>query len=489
MAQDIVVAPAIASPRSTQLTTAQKIMYGSSGLGLGCIDYIVAVYLLKYYTDHVALSATLAGVALMLGKVLDGVSDPIMGYISDRTPTRWGRRRPWFLVGVAPFVLSFIAMFSADATWSQTTLFFWLLAGNVLLWSGQTVIDVPHATLGGELAEGHHERNSIMGWRQGLSQVGLLIGAAAPILIISAAQDKATAAALTEGLTQEAAELAGMAARGAAHGTMAWRFGGLAFIGVFLSFVGTREPDRAPAIPRGSAFGNFADTFKNRPFRLFVLVFMIEQVASGFMASLILYAIQDWWHFDQGWHESLLIMSYVVAAFASIPLWLRFGREYEKATLFAIGCFMTAGALVGSLFSKQLGLTWGYCMMVAAGAGMAVRSVMAMSMVPDIIDDDEVHTHSRKDGAYFGMWSLTRKLARALSMGALGVGLSWWGYQEGAPEQPDTAVAGIRWMFAIIPMIVYGVCGFLILRFPLDRAAHRLALAELHRRRDVEDLG
>ena len=79
----------------TRLGSGRMLLYAMSGFGIGCIDFIVAVYLLKYYTDHVALSATLAGLALMIGKLFDGLSDPVMGYISDRTRTRWGRRRPW----------------------------------------------------------------------------------------------------------------------------------------------------------------------------------------------------------------------------------------------------------------------------------------------------------------------------------------------------------------------------------------------------------
>ena len=138
----------------------------------------------------------------MVGKLLDGVSDPIMGFLSDRTRTRWGRRRPWFIVGAAPFALSFIAMFSAEEGWSQLQLFLWLLSWNVLFWSAQTVINVPHAALAGEMVEQHVERNAIMGWREAMQQLGLLVGASAPLLVLSSMQDAAGTSSQSASSTQ-----------------------------------------------------------------------------------------------------------------------------------------------------------------------------------------------------------------------------------------------------------------------------------------------
>jgi GPH family glycoside/pentoside/hexuronide:cation symporter len=474
--------PPLSATADRKVGTGRMILYSMSGFGIGCADFIVAVYLLKYYTDHVALSAMLAGAALMLGKLLDGVSDPVMGYISDRTKTRWGRRRPWFLVGAAPLALSFIALFSADGGWSQTQLFLWLLSWNVLFWSAQTVINVPHAALAGEMVHGHNERNAIMGWREALAQLGLLVGAAAPLLVLGAMQDAATEAGLASGLAEEAARAAGFAARGDAHSTMAWQFAGLIFVGVVLSFFGTREPQSPRTAPRDSIFGDFSDTLKNRPFRMFAVIFLFDQIAGGLTATLVLYTIRDWWKFE-GPHEMLLIMSFLLAAVVSIPFWVRAGRSLEKSTIFATGCFLSAGTLLGATLVPIYGLGLAYVGLIGSGLGVGARAVMAMSTMPDIIDEDELRTGTRKDGAYFGMWSLLRKLCRALSIGAAGLGLSLWGYQEGGLEQPESALRGIMWMFAIIPAIASVIAGLLFLRLPLTRAQHEATLAELARRR------
>jgi GPH family glycoside/pentoside/hexuronide:cation symporter len=361
-------------------------------------------------------------------------------------------------------------------------LFLWLLSWNVLFWSAQTVINVPHAALAGEMVEGHEERNAIMGWREALSQVGLLIGASAPLMVLGAAQQGAVDAALAQGMGEEAARAAGMVARGDAHGTMAWQFAGLVFVGVLLAFLGTREPDRPRVPPRESVFGDFSDTLKSKPFRHFIFIFFFDQIASGLTSTLVLYAIRDWWRFG-GHHEMLLIIVFLLSAIASIPFWVWLGRRLEKATIFAIGSFLSAGTLLGATMVPVFGIGLAYVGLIGAGIGSGARGVMAMSTMPDIIDDDELRTHTRKDGAYFGMWSVLRMTTRAFSIGAVGLGLGFWGYQEGALVQPESAVQGIMWMFAIIPGIAAGICGLLFLRFPITRANHQATIEELGRRR------
>ena len=160
--------PTTATDDGSTLTTTRKALYATITLGVGALDYVVVVFLLKYYTDYTGLDARLAGIALLLGKAFDAVSDPIMGYISDHTKSRWGRRRPWFFSGAIPLSLSFIGMFSANPEWSQTQLFFWLVATNVFFWSGNTMVMVPHAAFASEMTETHGETDLDHGVARGI---------------------------------------------------------------------------------------------------------------------------------------------------------------------------------------------------------------------------------------------------------------------------------------------------------------------------------
>jgi GPH family glycoside/pentoside/hexuronide:cation symporter len=473
--------PAPSADGRSSLTTTRKALYSTINLGVGALDYIVIVFLLKYYTDYTGLDAKLAGVALLLGKAFDAVSDPAMGYISDHTRSHWGRRRPWFFSGAIPLSLSFIGMFSASPEWSQTQLFVWLLATNILFWSGNTMVMVPHAAFASEMTETHGERISVMGWREGFMTVGLLAGGTAMFFLLENAVDRATQAAIASGLTGDAVAEAARIARGEAHGTITLWFGIYVCSLAAVSFFGTRERSRRRTPPRETLFGDFTDTLRSRPFRLFTIALVIGQIADGLTASLALFAIEEWWGFG-GPHPRLIMIGYIAMATLSIPVWMRVARHFEKAHMLSTCTFIGAFSLIGMLFVPHLGLAWAYGVFYFSGVGLGGRMIMGMAMVPDIIDDDEVRTLTRKDGAYFGMVSLLRKLSRSLAIGLSGIGLGFFGYVSGVAGQADEALQGIRIMFCIVPAIASGAAAIIFLWFPITRTRHEAALEELRSR-------
>jgi len=463
------------------LTTTRKALYAAITLGVGALDYVVIVFLLKYYTDYTGLDARLAGFALLLGKAFDAVSDPVMGYVSDHTRSRWGRRRPWFFSGAFPLSLSFIGMFSASPEWSQTQLFSWLVGTNILFWCGNTMVMVPHAAFASEMTETHAERISIMGWREGFMTIGLLAGGTAMFFLLEGAVDRASVAAIASGLTGDAVAEAARVARGEAHGTITMWFGIYACALAAVSFFGTRERRTPRTPPRDVLFGDFLDTLGSRPFRLFTLALVIGQVADGLTASLALFAIEEWWGFG-GPHPRTIMIGYIAMAALSIPIWTRIARRFEKAHMLAAGTLVAAVGLVGMLFVPRLGLSWAYLVFYFSGVGLGGRMVMGMAIVPDIIDDDEVRTRTRKDGAYFGMISLLRKLSRSLAIGLSGIGLGFFGYVSGVAGQTREAVEGIRIMFCIVPVVSCVITAAILVFFPITRARHRAILQELRSR-------
>jgi GPH family glycoside/pentoside/hexuronide:cation symporter len=474
--------PATATDDGSKLTTTRKALYATITLGVGALDYVVVVFLLKYYTDYTGLDAVLAGVALLLGKAFDAVSDPIMGYISDHTKSRWGRRRPWFFSGAIPLSLSFIGMFSANPEWSQTQLFFWLVATNIFFWSGNTMVMVPHAAFASEMTETHGERISIMGWREGFMALGLLAGGTAMFFLLENAVDRATLEAIASGLTGDAVAEAARIARGEAHGTITMWLGIYVCALAAVSFVGTRERSTPQTPPRDTLFGDFLDTLRSRPFRLFTFALIIGQVADGLTASLALFAIEEWWGFE-GSHPRYIMIGYIAMATLSIPVWIRIAKHFEKAHILAVSTLVGAISLIGMLFVPYLGLSWAYLAFYFSGAGLGGRMVMGMAIVPDIIDDDEVRTHTRKDGAYFGMISLLRKLSRSLAIGFSGIGLGFFGYVSGVSGQAQEALQGIRIMFCIVPAVSCVITAVILLWFPITRVRHQAALEELRARR------
>jgi GPH family glycoside/pentoside/hexuronide:cation symporter len=376
-----------------------------------------------------------------------------------------------------------IGMFSARPEWSQTQLFGWLLITNILYWVGCTMVEVPHAAYGSEMTSTHRERISVMGWRQGFATLGLLLGGVLMFTVLEHAVDIATADATARGLPGEAVAEIARIARGEAHGQISNWLAVYIVITIVIAFLGTRERSGAHPPPRDTLFGDFRDALRSHPFLVYTAGFIVGQIADGLTATLALYTIEEWWGLGDP-HPKFLLLGYMAMAALSIPVWMRVAVHFEKGRMLAAGTFMGAIALFAMLFVPQIGLWWAYVSFYFAGVGLGVRTVMAMAIVPDIVDDDELRTRTRKDGAYFGALSLLRKLARSLAIGLSGIGLGFFGYVSGAVQQDAEAQRGIIVMFCAVPIVFSTGAAILFLMFPITRARHEETLAELERRRE-----
>jgi Na+/melibiose symporter-like transporter len=297
------------------------------------------------------------------------------------------------------------------------------------------------------------------------------------------AVDAATADATARGLSGEAVAEIARIARGEAHGEISAWLAVYVVVVIAIAFLGTRERRGIHPPPRDTLFGDFGDALRSGPFRIYVLAFIVGQVADGLTATLALYTIEEWWGLGDP-HPKFILLGYMAVAAVSIPVWMRVAVHYEKRHMLAVGTFMGAVGLIAMLFVPQLGVWWAYASFYFAGLGLGVRAVVAMAIVPDIVDDDEVRTRTRKDGAYFGMLSLLRKLSRSLAIGLSGIGLGFFGYVSGAVQQDAEAQRGIIVMFCAIPIVFSIGAAILFLMFPITRARHAENLAELERRRE-----
>ncbi|MDR2102753.1 MAG: MFS transporter, partial [Treponema sp.] len=169
-----------------KLSVRQKLGFGIFDLGGNMFFTLMGFWCLKYLTDVVGLAAALAGAALMVGKLWDAVTDPVMGYLSDRTRSRWGRRRPYLLFGALPMMLTMLFFFTSPHIESPLLLTLWAIAALMLLNTASTVINIPYSSLTPELTDDYHERTSLNGYRFGCAVFGTITGAAAVQPLVSA---------------------------------------------------------------------------------------------------------------------------------------------------------------------------------------------------------------------------------------------------------------------------------------------------------------
>ena len=445
------------------LSLRTKMGYGVGDVGGNLFFTIVGFWLLNFVTDTLGLAASLAGVALLIGRAWDAVTDPLMGTLSDRTVSRWGRRRPYLLFGAAAVAAGMTLVFLdvGGRGWSQGALFVWVVFAFCLVNSAYTVVFVPYAALTPELARDFQERTNLNGYRMSWAIVGTLLGAGAFSIVV---------------------ELAAGAGAGSGYTVAGALFGLITALVVLITFASVRERpvarDRARtgSVRASSVFAGYASALKVRPFRLALLPWTL------FIAGTIIATSAVPFYFEHvyGRPELASIGSLVLllAAFAAIPGWVWLSGRIGKRSAYLAGMALFGAALLAAYLVAHRDVTTLFVVMGVAGVGLATNYVMPWSIIPDVVDYDELANGQRREGVLYGMWTFLQKLGLGLAAVVSGAVLQWTGYVPEAVQTP-LALHGIRLLIGPIPALFF-VAGILVLsHYPIDRAAHRDIRAKL----------
>ena len=450
-------------PEPPRLRTWQKISYGFGDVIIGIRMTAFQFYLLPFYTDVVVLAPWLAGLGKMFGLIWDGVNDPVTGYLSDRTQTRLGRRRPFLLAAALPMGLTFGLLWSPPTHLGPLAGFLYMFLAYVLLDTFFTLYATPYLALGAELSRDYHERTQLSAARALFHVVGLFAGGVIPGAVIRRYADPAT----------------GYAVMG---------FG----IGAFMTFVAlvtaalTREVPPAqgarPNVSWRAFWSGMTSTLRNRPFRIMIGTFGLILLGGGLHQTLVPYAFRYWLEMPQ--QVNTVIGVYLAASVISLPIWTRLARRLGKDRALKL-CMVWATIALSSLpfaFAPGMGKLRLGCFLVLAGLGNGGWAILPVAITADIIDHDELSTAERREGAYFGIWTLVMKLSAGLASGIVGIALQLLGYVPNV-TQSATTVLGIKLLYGPIPA-AFMLTAFLVFRrFPLTRERHQEVQAALAARR------
>ncbi len=439
---------------NAKLPVRTKLGFGICDLGGNLFFTALGFWSLNYLTDVVGLGAALAGTAIMIGKIWDAVTDPMMGFISDRTRTRWGRRRPYLLYGSVPLLFSMWFFFTNPHIANPILLTVWATFALMLLNTAYTVINVPYSALTPELTDDYHERTSLNGFRFGFAVIGTILGAAAVQPIVGLFRDKS----------------AGFSAMGLILGT-------LMAVTALATFASVREKDHSNTeIPKEGFFETFLVVFKNRPYVIVLLTYAVNLVGLQFLQGILVYYTK-YIYMDEGL-TTLAMVLLLVVAMVCIPVSVLVSKKVGKKLTYQISFAVIASACAAIYaLGHVLGPNFFLAMMVYAGIGIGFGYVAPWAMVPDTIEYDAIHTGKRKEGAFYGMWTFTSKSGQALAIFLSGVVLQWGGYAAGA-VQSESAKNAIRLLVGPIPVVVLIVAIVLIQFYPLDEKAYTALMAE-----------
>jgi GPH family glycoside/pentoside/hexuronide:cation symporter len=400
--------------------------------------------------------------AVMAGKAWDAVTDPMMGFISDRTLSRWGRRRIYLLMGAAPMFLTMAFFFTAPVYLPSSLHIAWAALALMLLNTASTVINVPYSSLTPELTQDYHEQSSLNGYRFGCAVLGTIAGAGAVQPLVQAFARPGTAEPLSD-------------QRG--FSAMGLILGAVMMIVTLITFFGTREKKYTRRdLPTEGFFSTYKNVFRNKPFVFLLVTYALHMTGISFLTTVLAYYTENVLNRPDITTTVMLVL--LLTAMAFIPLSVLVSKKIGKKRTYQI-CFAVIASACGIIYflGHRIPLVFFYGLMVYAGMGVGFSYVAPFAMVPDAIEYEALKTGEKKEGAYYGMWTFISKLGTALAIFASGQILELGGYipqtGNGSVIQPPSVFNAVRLIIGPIPIAVLGAAILLIQFYPLDKKAYR----------------
>jgi glycoside/pentoside/hexuronide:cation symporter, GPH family len=443
---------------SERLSLKTKLGYGICDLGGNLFFTMMGFYLLYFMTDIVGLAAGLAGTAIAIGKFWDAVTDPAVGYLSDRTRTRWGRRRPWIFWGAITLLFTMAFQFMNPGLHGQGLLFAWAALAYCLLCTAYTLVNIPYGALLPELTTDFNERTVLSGFRMSFAVVGTLVGAAVVLPIVGIFANRNV----------------GWAVTGVVMGT-------LMMATALVTFATVREDaTRRSAEPSKGIIGSALEALGTRAFLLALIPWVLHIAGVTVIQGVMLYYFQYIYGAKEKFQVAMIAL--LVTALIFIPIWVMISRRIGKKLSYNIGMgLFAAGVLVFSIFGERGGLMFAYIVMVIGGVGLSTNYVMPFSIVPDIVEYDYAETGQRREGVFYGLWTFASKVGQAIAIFLSGWMLDLFGY---VPDQAQTASArlGIGLLVGPIPALLF-VAGVVVLSFyPINRRVYEEIMEKVKKR-------
>jgi GPH family glycoside/pentoside/hexuronide:cation symporter len=456
-------APASKATGAPLLRAGIKLAYGAPGFAGAGMAIPLMVHLTIFYSDTVLVPLGLIALVKALVRALDAVTDPIMGWITDRTRTRWGRRRPWILAG-APFAaLSFVALFTPPESVLGLAGAAWLAATYTLYYLFHTVYVIPHYALGPELTLDYKERNSLFVYREAFVITGTLCASVLPAFLIAAF-----------GLR-------------AAYMVFAVSFGTILTLAYINLVVRVRERPDFVNRPPNPLVPGVRRMMRNRAFRVLLIVYVVAATTAAIPGVMVPYMLKYVLRAENpdSW-LGFLLACYFGSGFLAMPLWLwaanRFGKK--PTWLCSFVPHITAG--IPLLFLGEGDMPYLAMIMIWQGSGSTAGAFLGPSMQADVIDYDELHSGRRREAQYAGAWSVAMKFISIPSLSIPLAILASMGFEPNV-RQNETVELTIRMLYCLAPMLNAIVAFSVALFYPIDQRTHQRIWdgIEKHKRGEV----
>jgi GPH family glycoside/pentoside/hexuronide:cation symporter len=445
-----------------KLSPRKKLMYGAGDIGFSLTSTILGVYFLFFMIEVVGLRPAVAAIPIGIGKIWDFINDPIFGYISDRTRTRWGRRRPYLLFGALPLALTFTMLWYRPPLEGTVALVAYYSLAYIIFEASATMLYMPYFALTPELTSDYDERTSLTSYRMFFSILGSLLAFTVPLIIVGSFRpENASKVLLMGGI-----------------------FGLVSALPMWITFFGTEEREDYSDLEKPTLWESLKSVWANIPFRYGLGIFLATWISVDILQSSLLFYVR---YVVQREPQNDLIMAtiFVIAMFA-LPIWNWVSKRWSKRYAYIIGiAFWAVVQLVLILMTPSTPLAMILFLCALAGIGVAAAHVLPWAILPDAIEWYEYQTGERHEGMFYSVTTLARKVTSALSVTFIGPILELTGYQPNVLQQSPEAVLGIKLVIGPIPAVLLGLGILIAFRYPLERGDFSKIVDELKIRRSA----
>ncbi|MBW4539354.1 MAG: MFS transporter [Myxacorys chilensis ATA2-1-KO14] len=460
--------------KSEKLSFSTKLAYGAGDLGPAITANILGVFLLIFFTNVANLKPGIAGSILLVSKIWDAINDPIVGMMSDRTRSRWGRRHPWMLFGAIPFGIFFFLQWIVPDL-DQWGLFWYYVAISIIFNSFYTAVNLPYTALTPELTQDYDERTSLNSYRFAFSIGGSILSLVLALVILGAFKG--------DPIKQY------------------WVLGAvcavISVLPLYWCVWGTRkrvqETERQRQVVTAEETLPYLEqlkiAFSNKPFLYVIGIYLCSWLAVQNTVSVIPYFVKNWMGLDDS-DFTKVVIAVQVTALIMLFVWSGVSKRVGKKAVYFMGMAVWIIAEIG-LFTLRPGqIGWMYTLAVLAGFGVSTAYLIPWSMIPDVIELDELQTGQRREGVFYGFMVLLQKVALALGLFLVGWVLQQSGFVESgagqpSPVQPESALWAIRVLVGPAPLVVLLIGLVLAYFYPITKEIHAEILLKLQERKQA----
>lgn len=415
---------------------------------------LLVVYLSKFYVDVVLLPAGIMAIAIASGRAFDAMTDPLMGWISDRTTSRFGRRLPWIALGVLGNSVMFYLLLNPPAELPQSGVATWAITGLLLSFLFVTISSVPRIALAAELTQDQDERMSLFGTISGFVAIGTIIGAVLPNALDGL------------GITD-------------ARERMHWQ--SIIYVGAYLLANGwfllrIRERPEFAGRGRTPLVPGIRRAWRNKPFRIMFVSHIITAIPIVIPATLLPFYTQYVLQADEQW-IGIFLLAYLLSGLLALPIWFMLAAAKGKLTVWLCASFIAVTGGAALFFMGPDDTRDVLFINFYVGLQSAVWLFVGGAMHADVIDYDELHTGKRREAQFAALWNIIPKFAlipgAAIPFAVLGA----VGYVPNAEVQTEQATFAIKFIYALVPAILNAIGLSIMWWYPLSESCHAKILA------------